>query len=241
MPSEPTSFLLSPAQHGLLTLFGGFRIHIGGVPLQPAVSVQRLIAYLAIQGPALRSDIASALWSDTTDNSALACLRTTIWRANKIMRGLVINCRGLLALADFVDSDVQHFAAEARAQLSEAAEPKISILEIGACDLLPGWDDDWVVFERDRLKQLQLHMMEAMAKSLSLRGDYGVALDIALRAVRTDPLRESARRVVINIHLAEGNLIEALREYKRFHREVTSELGVPPSTALSQLVFERPA
>jgi DNA-binding SARP family transcriptional activator len=236
--SKATSILRTQAGQGALTLFGGFQLQVDGVVVNLAVSAQRLIAFLVVSGPSLRSRIASSLSGEGTGERALARLRTTIWRANNLVPGLVTNRGALLAVADFVDSDVRRFATEARAQLSGVAQPNTATLELGAGELLPGWDDDWVLFERDRLKQLQLHIMEATAASLRARGDYGMALDIALHAVRTDPLRESARRAVIDVHLAEGNLVEALREYRRFHHELSTTIGIPPSRSLSQLVFE---
>jgi DNA-binding SARP family transcriptional activator len=226
-----------PADHGMLTLFGGFQLQLDDTVVELAVGAQRLIAFLVVGGPSLRSRIASALWGDGPEHRAQARLRTTIWRVNNLVPGLVANRQGLLAVADFVDSDVRRFAAEARTQLSGGAEPSTATLDLGSGELLPGWDDDWVRFERDRFKQLQLHMMEAIAAVLRARGDYGIALDIALHAVRTDPLRESARRAVIDVHLAEGNHVEALREYRRFHNELLTQIGARPSRALSQLVF----
>ena len=51
-----------------------------------------------------------------------------------------------------------------------------------------------------------------------------------------DPLRESANRVLIEAHLAEGNLIEARRTYERYRDSVRRELGVDPGEQLASLV-----
>lgn len=82
--------------------------------------------------------------------------------------------------------------------------------------LLPGWYDDWVVLERERLRQLQLHALDRLAAALLAAEEPGRALDAALVAVQADPLRESAHRIVVRIHLREGNAPEALRAYERF-------------------------
>ncbi|MDP9399167.1 MAG: bacterial transcriptional activator domain-containing protein, partial [Actinomycetota bacterium] len=57
-----------------------------------------------------------------------------------------------------------------------------------------------------------------------------------LAAVQSEPLRESAHRRVIEVHLAEGNLGEALRQYQTYRRLVADELGLPPSPAIRRLV-----
>jgi DNA-binding SARP family transcriptional activator len=42
----------------------------------------------------------------------------------------------------------------------------------------------------------------------------------------------------MQVHLAEGNAGEALRQYDAFRRLLRSELGLPPSPAMRRLVAE---
>jgi DNA-binding SARP family transcriptional activator len=49
-------------------------------------------------------------------------------------------------------------------------------------------------------------------------------------------LRESAHRTVVRVHLAEGNVAEALRAFELFRALLTEELGVQPSVLMSRLV-----
>jgi hypothetical protein len=58
--------------------------------------------------------------------------------------------------------------------------------------LLPGWYDDWVIFERELLRQRQLHGMEALGRHLVRERRYAEAVEVGLRIVAVDPLRESA-------------------------------------------------
>ena len=51
-------------------------------------------------------------------------------------------------------------------------------------------------------------------------------------AVYADPLRESAQRALIAVHLAEGNVVEAHRVFTRYRRLILDELGVEPAIAL---------
>ena len=63
------------------------------------------------------------------------------------------------------------------------------------------------------------------------RGD-----EAALAVIATDPLRESAHRALIRVHLAEGNIGEALRQYAFFRRLSTQLLGLDPSPEMEQLI-----
>jgi hypothetical protein len=54
--------------------------------------------------------------------------------------------------------------------------------------------------------------------------------------VRSEPLRESAHRAVIAVHLAEDNVVEAVRQYQRFRRLLYTELNVEPSHRLTGML-----
>jgi DNA-binding SARP family transcriptional activator len=103
-------------------------------------------------------------------------------------------------------------------------------------ELLPGWYDDWVLIARERLRQLRLHALEVLADKLAHVGRYGEALQAAYAAVDTEPLRESAHRAVVRVHLAEGNTAEAVRAYQAFRDMLTDELGVAPSNQMDELL-----
>jgi DNA-binding SARP family transcriptional activator len=62
----------------------------------------------------------------------------------------------------------------------------------------------------------------------------------AYAAVRDEPLRESAHRAVVRVHLAEGNLVEALRAYRSFRDALDRELGVRPTRQMEELMLSGP-
>jgi DNA-binding SARP family transcriptional activator len=95
-----------------------------------------------------------------------------------------------------------------------------------------------VLFERERFRQLALHALEARAERLLDVGRPADALEGALEAVRSEPLRESAHRLVIRVHLAEGNGGEALRQFELCRRLLFDRLGLSPSDQLVELVAE---
>jgi DNA-binding SARP family transcriptional activator len=210
-----------------LGLLDGFRLEAGGRPVHVLASTQRLLALLALHGPIPRLVAAGTLWPDVPEPQALASLRTAIWRANRLVAHLVTTGRYVIGIGEFVSVDV--------AGLSEHADR--GLLCKHPSELLPGWYDDWVIFERERLRQVRLHALESAALRLMLEGGYAPALEFALEAVRCEPLRESAHRAVISVHLAEGNLVEAIRAYVRFRDLLREQLGAEPSERLVRLVF----
>lgn len=111
-----------------------------------------------------------------------------------------------------------------------------SRLVLDDVDLLPDWADDWLVLDRERLHQLRLHVLETLADRLADDGRFGLALDVALAALRSDTLRESAHRSVIRVHVAEGNIGEARRAYARCCDVLRRELGIAPSAATAGIL-----
>jgi DNA-binding SARP family transcriptional activator len=67
-------------------------------------------------------------------------------------------------------------------------------------------------------------------------GRFAVAVDAALAAVRAEPLRESANRCLIQVHLAEGNVYEARRVLELHRQAIRADLGIEPSAQLVALV-----
>jgi DNA-binding SARP family transcriptional activator len=109
-----------------------------------------------------------------------------------------------------------------------------------ASDLLPDWYDDWLHDEREGLRQTRLHALESLARGLSASGRHADAIQAALAAIRLEPLRETAHRTLIEIHLAEGNWSEAWRQFKRCQRLLREELGVEPADSMRHLLEKRP-
>jgi DNA-binding SARP family transcriptional activator len=146
-----------------------------------------------------------------------------------------------LGLAEGVAVDIRHAQTLARRLLDPAVTPEQSDLSPAAVaslsgDLLPGWYDDWVLVEAEDWRQLRLHALEALAGRLAAVGCWGQAADAAGAAVRAEPLRESARAALVQVHSAEGNQSEALREFTRYRTLLHAELGLEPTLRLRRLI-----
>jgi DNA-binding SARP family transcriptional activator len=105
-----------------------------------------------------------------------------------------------------------------------------------SADLLGDWYDEWLMLERDRWTQLRLHALEALAEHLLASGDYSQAVEAALAAVWAEPLRESAQRILVRVYAAEGNLSDAVRQYRRYRQLLHRELKTPPTAQMEELI-----
>lgn len=224
-----------------VSLFGGFQLLRGGEPVPLPLTAQRLVAFLALQPRAvLRSYVASALYMDTTEDRAQGNMRSALWRARQPGFPLVAVSGDHLALAPTVVVDVRTVLARARrlVEVGQTVEEQEQELDEGLllADLLPDWLDDWVLTERERLRQLRLHALESLCSRLISRGAVARAIDLGMVVTAAEPLRESAHRLLIQAHLAEGNVAEALRQYERYAAVLRQDLGLEPSPHMRGLL-----
>jgi DNA-binding SARP family transcriptional activator len=230
---------LPSAQHSFgLALLGGFELSDGKRSFNLPPASQRVLALLALEGRCLRRMyLAGTLWFNSGDSQAHACLRSALWRIRGCGRSLVETTREEVHLGRGVVVDVDNQIALARQALdSSSVIPSLPQRLLLEKELLPGWYDEWVIQERERLRQLRLNAVEAIGSRLSGEGLYAEAVEAAMVALRTDPLRESAYRVLIQAHLAAGNAAEALRQYRRYSDLLSARYGLQPSHLLRQLV-----
>jgi DNA-binding SARP family transcriptional activator len=222
-----------------LRLLHAFELSSHAVPLELPVGAQRLLALLALLGrPAHRLYLAGVLWPDSSEQHANGSLRSALWRLRASAPGTVIAVGTRLALSPSVRVDFHEVIQRAHRLVEGEAEVGGKSIDPAVLthELLPDWYDDWLSADRERLRQLQLHALEALSKRLRARADYSQAIEMANMAVAAEPTRESARRELIEAHLAEGNVDEALRQFNLFRELLVRELGVEPSGRLVALV-----
>ncbi len=211
------------------------------VPVPP--SSQRLLAYLALHdGPVTRGALASLLWPRVPPRRSAASLRSALWRLVKPPGALVEAGPGLLRLGRNVHVDVTSVRRRVAELIVPPVEPpgpaQLAAVPVASltAELLPGWTEPWVEAERDWFRQFCLRALETLSERFRMGGDHFHAHETAVAAVRGDPLRDSAHRRLIELHLADGNPAAALRQYTAYRSLLRAELGLNPSPEIRRLV-----
>jgi DNA-binding SARP family transcriptional activator len=223
-----------------LALLRGFALSHGDRILLLPRNAERLVAFLALNEGALRRCyVAGWLWPETAEINAAASLRTAVWRIQQVGGRVIDATRTRLQLAEVVAVDVREARALATA-LDSGREIQVGVeaLELLDSELLPDWYDDWLPSHRERWRQTRLHSLESLALRMAHAGRFSVAVDAALAAVRIEPLRESANRCLIVVHLAEGNICEARRALDMHREAIRADLGIEPSPRLIALLAD---
>jgi DNA-binding SARP family transcriptional activator len=222
-------------------LLGGFECTCAGSRITLPLGAQRLLALLALMECGMhRAGAAERLWPDSSTGRAAGNLRSALWKGKRVAETVVIECDGpRLRISPAVSVDLHGVESQARQVLEvgplvgdQDCEALVAML---SRELLPDWADDWLVLERERWDQVRLHALEGVAQKLRSGEQYLGALKAALAAVAVEPIRETAHRIVIEVHLAEGNPASALRHYQRYRGLLHRELGVTPSPRMTRL------
>jgi DNA-binding SARP family transcriptional activator len=222
-----------------LSLLDGFELTRDGVPMSVARGSQRLLAFVAVNdGCTSRDTVCATLWPEADRRRAGGNLRSVLWRLPATVRdAVVVSDPDEVRLHPAVRCDVVEFVGLARRLIDGSTPTQSADVRALNHDLLPTWYDDWVLLERERLRQLRMHALESLSTSLCRHGHFGDAIDAALLAVAAEPLRESARRCLLEVHRAEGNQSEAILQYEDYRRLLVDELGVEPSAELRRLAY----
>jgi DNA-binding SARP family transcriptional activator len=229
---------VAAAEPTQLRLLNGFRLVRDGESVGVPASGQHLLALLGMRGGATRALAAGSLWPESSEVRAQGSLRTTLWRLHRSCGPLVRCSRDSLVLDPDIVVDLHAFTKAAyrvlRADVRLGEDAARCVLVGG--DLLPGWYQDWVLLERERLRQIRLHALEVLAQRLIAQHSYAEALEAAMECVCVEPLRESAHRAVVSVHLAQQNVLEALRHYDFFRVLIGNELGMEPSAQFTAML-----
>jgi DNA-binding SARP family transcriptional activator len=224
----------------VLGVLNGPRLIVDGQAVAMPESCLRLLVYLAFRRrPAPRRAVAAVLWPDSSEARAGGNVRSAMWRlraAGATVRdgpGGLMPGPGLIMDLD----EVAGWAGRLLTARDEDGDLRVPDDVDAALDLLPAWCDDWVVFERERVRDRVLRALELVSARLSARDRHAEAVDAAIAAVYSEPLRESAQRALLQAHLAEGNQVEAHRAYRAYAKLLDVELGLAPSPGLHDLLL----
>jgi DNA-binding SARP family transcriptional activator len=226
-----------------LSVIRDFEVRHNGelVDLQP--NSQRLVCFLAFQDrPVRRSYVSGTLWFNSDECRASASLRSALWRLPS-MPGfdLVGSSHSHIWLRPSISIDIREVMKRGMSVLS-SPQADFDLIDVArelvsfGDDVLVGWYDDWVITERERFRQIRLHALDRIGDRLLDQGRICDALQVGLAAIRAEPLRESAHRLLIQVHLLEGNVAEAIRQYHSYADLLRRELHATPSPVIQGLL-----
>src|SRR5581483_5993291 len=229
-------------------LFGQFDLRVDGKPVTiPSRAGQSLFAFLVLTaGTAHRREkLAGTLWSDTSDENARRNLRQELWRIRKALAAQSsLSTQYLLAdeITVAFNPNAEYWLDTAQLERSssnaESASELMSQLSLYRGELLPGFYDDWVVLERERLYTLFEQRMQPLLERLIAEQHWNAVVEWSERWIALGQSPEPAYRALMLAYSARGDMSQVAATYKRCTAALEKELGVVPSEQ-TQLLYQR--
>ncbi len=218
-----------------------------------AMRLQSLLAYLVLHRdiPQHRQHLAFLFWPDTTEAQARNNLRQLLHQLRQ----------ALPAVEQFLSADTQmvywhpvtpfHLdVAEFEQTLTEAAAAtrrndqhalQAALEQADSLyrgELLPGCYDEWILPERERLRQRHLQALEHLLRLFEGQGDTITAIRYAQRLIGLDPLSEDLYRRLMRLFALNNDRASALHVYHTCVTTLQREMGVDPDPATRE-AYER--
>lgn len=234
-----------------VTLFGKFQIQYNGVELAgiEGRKTQELLAYLLLYRSRAhaREVLAETLWGETQRVQTRKYLRQALWQVQTALEPCTADASTTPLVADpewvqfnpvaSVWLDVAQFEdAFARCQgvaggdLDEqCVEVMSSAVRLYRGDLLEGCYQDWCIFERERLQNMYLAMLDKLIDWCQVHGEFEAGIGYGEQILRNDRARERTHRRMMRLYYDSGDRTSALRQYEQLTRALRDELSVAPS------------
>ncbi|HWC13575.1 MAG TPA: BTAD domain-containing putative transcriptional regulator [Actinomycetota bacterium] len=204
--------------------------------------LQSLLAYLLLHrdAPQQRQHLAFVLWPDSTEAQARTNLRQLLHHLRRAIPQsesfLEVGPARIQWRSDGPFSlDVAQFELAAdradKADDDEAREILEEAVALYGGELLPGCYDEWILAEREGLRDRNVELLEQLITILEQERDYQAGARYAELLLRSDPLHESTYRRLMRLYSLCGDRARALRVYHRCATVLERELGVEPSPA----------
>jgi DNA-binding SARP family transcriptional activator len=194
-----------------------------------------------------RGALIEAAWGERVSGRTKKWLRTELWRIRSLLEGspessaacFVVDRKEIAFDPDqelWIDYEefqrrfdrVSRQASEVSLSPAELDAELLGAVDLYRGDLLEGFDDEWVLDERNRLLLRFLSVLTMLMRTQMQRGDWDGAIRSGQRLLREDPLLEAVHRDLMVCFLRQGNRPAAIRQFERCSRTLRRNLTIEP-------------
>lgn len=217
--------------------------------------LQQVAAYLLLFGdrPHHRDVLSATLWTDSEPKQSRKNLRQSIWQLQRLPGKSGRSSSLLLTEKDWIQInpavvwlDVAELEKAFRRVRTVApehiSEPEalglMKAADLYRGNLLDGWEEDWCVRERERLRALYISMLEKLVGYCEATNRLEAGLAYCHTLLRHDRAHERTHWRVMRLHQLSGNRTGALRQFEKCRTALDEELGVGPGRLTRSLYEE---
>jgi len=245
-PSVSSPRAAPPADGLWVRLLGDVAVSLpdGTAMAVDSARARALVTYLVLHrdAPQPRQKLAFLLWPDSSESQSRTNLRHllhTLRRSAPAIASLLEVTPGAIAWrpdrpcrVDVIEFEAALDEADADGTApARALGRRQEAIDLYRGDLLADAYDDWVLAERDRLRQRLLTALQRVAAHWAAVGAVDDANHAARALWRCDPLREDTYRFLIELSTSAGDRAGAVRWFHECTATLQRELGVEPGPA----------
>jgi DNA-binding SARP family transcriptional activator len=217
--------------------------------------VQILLAYLLLQRQRSHSRevLAGTLWSDNGQKSARACLNTALWRLRNAIEGyahpdspfLLMSQHGEVRFNSsssyWLDVEVFENLLDRLPNRSPHGVDETQILQAEQAvalyqgDLMEGYYEDWILHERERLRNRYLSSLAYLMSAHRLNRNLEASLEYGKKILQQEPLREEIHREMMRLYAQAGQRALAIQQYEICRTVLKDELDINPMPETERL------
>jgi DNA-binding SARP family transcriptional activator len=213
----------------------------------PSQQAHLLLCYLLLNAryPHLRDKLASLFWGEFSTQASRKYLRNALWKLRQLFDAAQVSLDDYLLISDesvafirtsayWLDVEAFETAVEACRDVPGQDLPPAQAAALGeavelvAGDLLQGVDQDWCIYERERLSLIHLGALGKLMAFHEAQGSFEQGLAYGERILRCDNTREKVHLQMMRLYWQAGDRSAALAQYKRCAQILREELGIAP-------------
>jgi DNA-binding SARP family transcriptional activator len=213
-----------------------------------------LFSYLLLNRdyPHNRERLAAIFWGDNPTSTARKNLRNSLWRMRQILQSIGIPDEEFLMISDesvaflnvsptWIDIEVFEEITTTYQDISgkeldrEGAQRLESAAGLYIGDLLESIYEDWCLYDRERLRLINLNTLNKLVVYHGINGSYERGLEYADRILAIDNTRERIHRHKMRLLWLAGDRNGALAQFKLCAQILREELGIKPLGATRSL------
>lgn len=235
----------------IVRLFGRFSVRRADQTIDglAAGKLRELLSYLLLhrQQALSREALAALLWEDAAGAQSKKNLRQALWQLQAALDRLGPEGESRIVIVEpewvfvnpassmWLDVGVFEQAFErtrgipggeldpaGAAALTEAAD-------LYQGDLLEGCYEDWCLFERERLQNEYVAMLDKLMAWCQAMRRYELGLAYGERVLRINRAHERSHRGLMRMRYLDGDRTGAIRQFERCAAALEHELGVEPA------------
>jgi len=227
-----------------IRLLGRFDVQLDGDPVDiPSRPAQSLLGFLALSPSVAhrRERLSGLLWPDADEANARSNLRHALWRIRQALsagsgKGAEFLASDNISLTFNLTPGTWVDALQVGRKDSPEEPPDALHADVSAYggELLPGFYDEWVILERERLRASFERKMQLFLRCLVAERRWAEVLDWGERWIALGQAPEPAFRALMEAHAGVGDRAAVAAVFRRCAEALSRDLGVEPSAQTAE-------